>query len=123
MFLYNGGNRSESKTTSMFRPVRQVAASGAKSAPDGLHFIKSATASSRAFMSSCVTVYVSFTLRVFLRYHVSVSQRPLQLTEMGFRLRKFSAWLLFIYSFKFRSAFQPRSAISTVAEILFSSSP
>jgi len=32
MFSHNGGNRPKSKTTRMFRPVRQVAAPGAKSA-------------------------------------------------------------------------------------------
>jgi len=32
MFPYNGGNRPESKTTRMFRPVRQVEAPEAKSA-------------------------------------------------------------------------------------------
>ena len=32
MFSRNGRNRPESKTTRMFRPVRQVAAPGAKSA-------------------------------------------------------------------------------------------
>ena len=31
MFSHNGPNRSESKTTRVFRPVRQVAAPGAKS--------------------------------------------------------------------------------------------
>jgi len=29
-------------------------------------------------------------------------------------------WLLLIYSFQFRSAFQPRSAIAAVAQVLFS---
>ena len=32
MFLHNGANGPESKTTHMFRPVRQVAAPGASSA-------------------------------------------------------------------------------------------
>jgi len=32
MFPYNGDNRTESKATRMFRPVRQVAEPGAKSA-------------------------------------------------------------------------------------------
>jgi len=32
MFSYNGHNTPESKTTRMFRPVRPVAAPGAKSA-------------------------------------------------------------------------------------------
>ena len=31
MFPYNGGNRLESKTTRMFRPVRQTATPGGKS--------------------------------------------------------------------------------------------